>query len=878
MSKEPRLAVLVVSLTIFVLATTFVALRFYSRIVIVKKFGHHDYWSLLAWIIDFAFSFSLFYATTKGLGLPAADIKPENRRSIIRATFTFTVLYNPALMTVKTSILVFYLSFARGEKLFRLGSYLTLFVVNVSGLALTFLTIFQCRPLGSVLKPTLPAAASCTSVITLYLSSAPVNIITDVAILFLPMPILTKMHLPRREKFILIITFGFGFFVTVIDVIRIVYLQRALTETQLRSQSEPIHSGSLISISSFAALSFMWSVVEANMSVICSCVPLLKPLIARIMPRMIGVSGKRHRRTTDAETRLDEIPGVGSSANIRLSAMAQVNRSGPRGDRPVSSDEGVDDNSTDSIVQIHPESSGVRSGDSQLGATLIEFVRMKGPKNMLKLNNKESLAPIALVTLIFWLWGFSYGLLGNLTGHLQAVLGLDAWQSLGIHAAYFSGYFVSPVTLGRWILKGWGYKATLITGLSVYACGTLIFWPSAVLSSFPAFIVSNVVIGGGLGVLETAANSFIALCGPQENAEIRLNISQAIQAIATVLSPLLSEKVLFKNVTSVSALINAQWTYLSIAFFDLLLAAALCYLPIPEAPDDDLEEIAIRCRGDGSSKILGIPVIWLTLSFGVGSLYLYVAGQEVVATSFENLVVASNTSSDLMPFDYVTVGHTVFAVGRFLTALALWFLKPRWTLMIAYAGMVIFSTLCLKTSGLTAVVMGLMIYLFESGAFSTMFAICLRGMGKHTKTAASLLASAIGGGAFLPFVQHAVSVSHGVSYSYSVLVAIFSTGALFPIYLNLVPAAQRQVDPVPHTYQNSHQQEFFDFTAWLKGYANGDDASTKPGYLVDMVHRNVTTVYHLTKYQIMCVCASSKHGRPRETARRYGAAQVNGCG
>lgn len=289
-------------------------------------------------------------------------------------------------MTVKTSILVFYLSFARGEKLFRLGSYLTLFVVNVSGLALTFLTIFQCRPLGSVLKPTLPAAASCTSVITLYLSSAPVNIITDVAILFLPMPILTKMHLPRREKFILIITFGFGFFVTVIDVIRIVYLQRALTETQLRSQSEPIHSGSLISISctihatllsrhvmltsdalAFAALSFMWSVVEANMSVICSCVPLLKPLIARIMPRMIGVSGKRHRRTTDAETRLDEIPGVGSSANIRLSAMAQVNRSGPRGDRPVSSDEGVDDNSTDSIVQIRSDRrrSKPRLGSSQ---------------------------------------------------------------------------------------------------------------------------------------------------------------------------------------------------------------------------------------------------------------------------------------------------------------------------------------------------------------------------------------------------------------------------------------------------------------------------------------------------------------------------------
>jgi fucose permease len=278
----------------------------------------------------------------------------------------------------------------------------------------------------------------------------------------------------------------------------------------------------------------------------------------------------------------------------------------------------------------------------QPGVAFVEFVRLKRPKNMLKLNNRESLAPIALVTLVFWLWGFSYGLLGNLSNHLQAVLGLDTWESLGIHAAYFSGYLVSPVTLGRWVLKGWGYKATLITGLFVYACGTLIFWPSAVLSSFPAFIVSNFIVGSGLGVLETAANSFIALCGPQENAELRLNISQGIQAIASVVSPLLSEGVLFKNVTNVSALINAQWTYLSIAFFDLLLAAALYYLPIPEAPDDDLEQIAIRCRGDGSTKILGVSVMWPTLSLGVGSLYLYVAGQEVLATSFESLVTASN--------------------------------------------------------------------------------------------------------------------------------------------------------------------------------------------------------------------------------------------
>lgn len=120
--------------------------------------------------------------------------------------------------------------------------------------------------------------------------------------------------------------------------------------------------------------------------------------------------------------------------------------------------------------------------------------------------------------------------------------------------------------------------------------------------------------------------------------------------------------------------------------------------------------------------------------------------------------------------------------------------------MIAYVGMIVSSVLCMKTSELTAVAMALMLYLFESGAFSIIFAISLRGMGRHTKTAASLQATAIGGGAFLPLAQRAVSLTRGIPYSYSVLVAIFSAGAVFPLYLNLVPAAKGQVDPVPDEY------------------------------------------------------------------------------
>lgn len=92
--------------------------------------------------------------------------------------------------------------------------------------------------------------------------------------------------------------------------------------------------------------------------------------------------------------------------------------------------------------------------------------------------------------------------------------------------------------------------------------------------------------------------------------------------------------------------------------------------------------------------------------------------------------------------------------------------------------------------------MGLLLYLFLGGIFPITFAICVRGMGEHTKTAASIMAMAILGGAPFPIIQNAVATSHGGRYAFCVSVALFSFGAIFPLCLNLVPAMQKQVDPI----------------------------------------------------------------------------------
>lgn len=753
-------------------------------------------------------------------------------------------------MAVKTSILVFFLTVTRNQKVFRCANYVTLFVVNAAGIALTLVNVFQCNPVGAAFDSDAPAHAHCTDIVTLYLSSSPVNIITDLAILLLPMPLLTKMRLPYKQKIILVITFSFGFFVAVVDVVRIAFLQQAAISRSLEVKSIHIQNiggvdfscttchppvfeinvsmrltlGSFYYFTGYASLSFMWSVVEVNLSIICGCVPSLKPLVSRLIPKLIRDTSNASSSSPNGFSAGDiqvavpppvAVPGSRESPNPSPSGNKENKNIQKEGGSTSAGRHDSGDSEAIDILDFlgHP---GTAPGDAEAAThtsasylpdiTFFDFVNMKNPESMLKLNNRESIAPIALTTLLFFLWGFAYGLLDILNSQFQSIVHLGTWHSLGLHGAYFGGYVLGPLLVGGPVLKVWGFKSTFITGLCIYACGTLIFWPSAVLTSTPAFIISNFIVGFGLAVLETAANPFIALCGPLENSEIRLNISQGVQAVGSVLSPLLAKRVLFKDVQDVASLVDVQWAYLGIALFDVLLAVAFYYLPVPEASDEDLEELANRRREDNMTKVIGVPVVWLTLGLGIWSQFFYVAGQEVLATSLQRFVLAARPDSSLGPFDFLTIGHSVFAVGRFFAAFAQWFLKPRWILMVSYIGMIVCSVLCMKTSGSAAIVMAMLVYLFESGAFSIIFCISLRGTAQHTKTAAILLTMAISGGTFFPFAEYAAYLAHGASYSFSVIVAVFCAGAIFPIYLNLVPAVKKQVDPVPNEYLRRHRR------------------------------------------------------------------------
>lgn len=363
---------------------------------------------------------------------------------------------------------------------------------------------------------------------------------------------------------------------------------------------------------------------------------------------------------------------------------------------------------------------------------------MKKNLDKTKLTDKRYLIPFVLITLLFFLWGGARAILDVLNKHFQDELHITITQSALIQVITYLGYFLMAIPAGV-ITNDYGYRRGVVTGLLLFGIGSLLFIPASAMGTFWAFLIALFIIGCGLTFLETAANPYVTELGPRETSSSRLNLSQTFNGMGCFLATLLVGQFLFGSERE-SGDVSVPYTFIGILV--LVIAIIFSRVDLPEiAHADDNEE-----HGSNVMKLLHTPIF----VFGFLALLAYEVAEISINSYFVNFVTGEGLMDKLSASRFISLALLIFMAGRFIGSWVMRFVRAEVMLLWCAVGTVVCMLLVLCDLGIVSLVALIVNYFFEAIMFPTIFSLAVRGLGRLTKSAGSvLMMTPVGGCGFL---------------------------------------------------------------------------------------------------------------------------------
>ena len=379
-------------------------------------------------------------------------------------------------------------------------------------------------------------------------------------------------------------------------------------------------------------------------------------------------------------------------------------------------------------------------------------------------DGKNYLWPFVLVTSLFFLWGLAHSILDVLNKHFQETMeGVGKTESALVQAVMYGGYFVMALPAGQ-IIKRYGYRAGVITGLLLYGIGALLFIPGGQLLSFPFFLFSLFVIGCGLTCLETSANPYVTVLGNAEGAARRINLSQSFNGLGWIVGPLIGGHFAFAVGADKGSI---AIPYAIIGVVVLCVALVFAQVKLPEVQADGDAQTASAHATDS---------LWQHRNFvyGLIALFFYVAAQTGINSFFINYVtehagVSNVNASLLLGFG----GMGLFMAGRMGGSWLMLRVRAERVLLYCAVGATLAMAVLLSGAGVAGVAAFMLCYLCESIMFPTIFALALKGVGQHTKRASSFLIMSIVGGAIAPVLMGLIADHASMAMAFIVPLCCF---------------------------------------------------------------------------------------------------------
>ena len=377
----------------------------------------------------------------------------------------------------------------------------------------------------------------------------------------------------------------------------------------------------------------------------------------------------------------------------------------------------------------------------------------------------------ALIASLFFLWAIANNFNDILIRHFQKALGLDRMQAGFIQFVFYIGYFLMALPAGL-VMRRFGYKAAIITGLGFYAAGALLFLPASYIQTYSLFLTALFVIAAGAAFLETAANPYIAAFGDPSRAPQRLNLAQSFNGFGGFIAPIIGGVLIFSGVEHTPETLAAMSTAELDAYrameastvrlpYALLAAVAICItlaVIFTRLPKGDIDQGA----GDRFGHQVRQLLTRRSLVLAVVAQFFYVAAQVGIWSFFVDFV------KDAMPdvpekqaAFMLSASLILFMVGRFIGTALMTRVEPA-RLLGLYA--MINCVLCAVAAfvpGPVAVGALMLTSFFMSVMFPTIFALGIDKLGSLVPLGSSFIIMAIIGGAICPPLMGLVAVATG---------------------------------------------------------------------------------------------------------------------
>ena len=394
----------------------------------------------------------------------------------------------------------------------------------------------------------------------------------------------------------------------------------------------------------------------------------------------------------------------------------------------------------------------------------------------MKVIEKKYLLPFILVTSLFALWGLANNMTDTLLAAFKRIMDMSDTQTSFIQMAFYGAYFCLALPAALFIRKR-SYKSGVILGLIMYAAGALLFLPAAKVESYAFYLIAIYILAAGCSVLETTANPYIMSMGSAETATRRLNIAQSFNPIGSILGILVSKYFILQDIS----LYSVSGTYAALGVVLLAIMVVMLFVKMPEGKDSAKQD-SLRATFQRLAK--NKHYIW-----GVVAQFFYVGAQIGVWSFTIRLVMKELGYIEAQAATIYVISIIGFCASRFVYTWLMKYLAPQRLLAIGAVLSVVCSLLVVLTGGWVAVLALILISVFMSLMFPTIYGIALGSLTqtRHSaldaesqenpgdvKIGASGLIMAILGGALLTPIQGMVSDATGnINVSYLVPLGCF---------------------------------------------------------------------------------------------------------